>query len=337
MPQVRREFALYPRTKTSIAVLGTSRVDAYFAEEHRVGIRKTKYPVESGATLTDNAVVQPERLRLEGMVSDLLPAPGNTLSPDRATDVWSAIVALEKSRTPFDVVTPIRVYRNMLIVRAEAPRNRNTGNALRFVLELEELLLGQTEIVKLGMDDVSGPAADRVSELDGGDKTSPEVPISPETRDYVKQTVLATNPVPGTVGGMLPTFPPPVTSSRAVSRLTTSPLLSPVMAQQIPLTPPSRGGVRETFRTILGGQNIRFSRWYQPLDQNWYMSLRLSDVARTPIATGRRLLGRTVPLAGQVIPKFQGQFYVDGIGDPTRDSWGTTHRLLYLGQDALDA
>ena len=182
---VNREFALYPRTRTSIEVLGTGLIDGYSSEEHRVGLRKTRYPVESGLTLTDNAVVNPERLRLEGLVSDLLPAPGNELVADRGTNLWNAIVALERDRTPFDVVTPIRVYRNMLIVRAEVPRNNRTGESLRFILDLEELLLGQTEVAMIPPGQATGPAQDRTTTVDGGDRTAPaETP----TGDAVQQT-----------------------------------------------------------------------------------------------------------------------------------------------------
>ena len=323
---INRDFALYPRTKTSIAVLGNGRIDGYFSEEHRVGLRKTKYPVESGATLTDNAVSIPERLRLEGLVSDLLPAPGNTLSPDRAPDTWAAIVSLAKARTTFDVVTALKVYQNMLIVRAEAPRNNSTGNSLRFTLDLEELLLGQTEILKVEGDDANFLASERISEIDGGDRTSTFVPIAAQNRDFVRDTVDTVGRQSGTSQTQFSLLDP-VDLNQS--------LQLPEVAgtgQQVPFL--SR--VRETFRTSIGGHPVRFNKIYQPLDQSWYMSLSVADVARTPIVTGVRLLGRSVPLAAAgASTLIGGQLYVDGVGDPGRDAWGTSHRLLYLGEDLL--
>ena len=169
-------FAVYRQQRTMIPVL-EGRVDGFFREEHQLTLGTTENPVESGSTLTDNAVKRRERLRLEGMVSDLLPAPGNTHTPDRAADVWSEFVQLFENRTLVTVLTPIRVYRNMMIVRAIAPRDRYTGRALRFTVDLTELLFSDTEISRFSPDTVDpmGPAADRTSEVDGGDVASPTV------------------------------------------------------------------------------------------------------------------------------------------------------------------
>ena len=322
---INRDFALYPKTSTSISVLGSGRIDGYFSEEHRVGLRKTKYPVESGATLTDNAVSIPERLRLEGLVSDLLPAPGNTLSPDRAPDTWAAIVALAKARTTFDVVTALKVYSNMLIVRAEAPRNNLTGNSLRFTLDLEELLLGETEILKVGEEDAGPLASERISAIDGGDRTSTYVPVAAQNRDFVRDTVDTVSRQSGTAQNQFSLLQPVDPNQK---------LTLPDVAgqgQQVPFL--SR--VRETFRTRLGGKPVRFDKVFQPVDQSWYMSLSVADVARTPITTGVRLLGRAVPLATLPANALGGQLFVDGVGDPGRDAWGTSHRLIYMGEDLL--
>ena len=102
------------------------------------------------------------------------------------------------------------------------------------------------------------------------------------------------------------------------------------MAQRIPLTTRAR----ETFRTILDGQPVRITVWWQPLDASWYMSLTKATIAREPIVTGVRLLGQGVPLAGQAL-NFKGQFYVEGLGDPGREAWGSTHKLLYLSEAEL--
>lgn len=320
-----REFALYPQTRTSIPVLGQTSVDGYFREEHRVGLEKTLFPVESGASLTDNAVSRPQRLRLEGLVSDLLPAQGNSLSPDRATNTWAEIVALTKARTTFDVVTPIRVYTNMLIVRAEVPRSVRTGKALRFILELEELILETTQGTGIFEDQVMGPAVDRTSTVDGGDRTSPPVSVSESTRDYVQQAVLVSKPLPGTATAQfMPVFLQPAPAPNV-------PGVGELQGQQVPLF----RAARESFRTILDGQSVRVTKWYQPTDQSWYMSLNDVDEVRTPIATGIRLVEHGVPLAAQDL-KFRGQLLVDGVGDVGRGSWGSTHNLLYLPERVLN-
>ena len=151
------------------------------------------------------------------------------------------------------------------------------------------------------------------------------MPIAAQNRDFVRDTVDTVNRQSGTSQTQFSLLQP-VDPNQT--------LTLPEVAgtgQQVPFL--SR--VRETFRTTIGGTPVRFNKIYQPLDQSWYMSLSVADIVRTPIATGVRLLGRSVPLAAAGANVLRGQLYVDGVGDPGRDAWGTSHRLLYLGEDLL--
>ena len=170
-------FAIYPRTRTEIGALA-GRVDGYPVEEHRLDLTLTHNPVERGATLTDNAVKGQEKLRLQGWVSDLQPAPGNVLSHDRAADTWAAIVNLFVARELVEVVTALKVYRDMVIKRAIAPVDKMTGRALRFTIDLAQVLFANTEIVRVSADavDPAGPAAARTSTVDAGDQPALGVP-----------------------------------------------------------------------------------------------------------------------------------------------------------------
>ncbi len=174
-------FALYPRQPTAIPAI-VSLIDAYVSEEHTLTLATTAHPIESGSSLTDNAVKQPEQLKLSGWVSDLLPVPGAEVGPlgDRAPDAWAALVKLFEERVPVQVITHLRTYPQMLILKATAPVDVNTGQSLRFTLELQEVLFAQTRIVRFPPDVVNprGPAADRTSAVDGGDR--PAAFVSPE-------------------------------------------------------------------------------------------------------------------------------------------------------------
>ena len=175
-------FALYPQTRTEIPLL-RGKVDGYPTEEHRLELGTTEYPVESGSSLTDNAVKKPEKLRLTGWVSDLLPAPGSEPGPikQRAAKTWQNLIQIFEDRMPVSVITPLRVYRNMLITSASAPVNVNTGRSLRFTLELKEVLFADTELTRFppGRVNPNGPAVDRTSTVDGGDRVSSPTPVLP--------------------------------------------------------------------------------------------------------------------------------------------------------------
>lgn len=172
-------FALYARASTRIEPLA-GRVDAWPVEEHLLEMATTENPIESGSTLTDHAVRRRERLTLTGWVADLLPAAGNerATGAHRAAEAWARIATMFRERQPVTVHTELRTYQNMLITRATAPVDVGTGRSLRFELRLAELLFADTELLRLAPDTVSedGPAADRVSTVDGGDRRSETVP-----------------------------------------------------------------------------------------------------------------------------------------------------------------
>ena len=203
-------FALFRQARTMIPVL-EHRVDAYPVEEHRLDLATTEHPVESGNELTDNAVKRREHLRLQGWVSDLLPARGNertlgdsgltgiisnivssrarTNSVDRPADTWGEIIQLMENRTPITVVTALRTYRNMLIVRAVAPVDVTTGHrSLRFTIDLAEVLFTDTELSRISIDNVveDGPAALRPSLRDYGDLAARTVPVPEPVREFAR-------------------------------------------------------------------------------------------------------------------------------------------------------
>ena len=142
--------------------------DGFISEEHAVRISKTSYPVETGGSLVDHAVVQPRTLKLAGWVSDLLDPEGRRGSPSRGGDAWFQLNRLVESREPFLVVTMLGVYPSMLITSLKAPVDRTTGRALRFEMELEEVQFRSLERGQRPPPVRIGPAEDRPEETDRG-------------------------------------------------------------------------------------------------------------------------------------------------------------------------
>lgn len=172
-------FAIY--TGTSVVALGR-HVDGYYAEQHKIRVSKTAYPVESGASLTDHAVREPTKLKLMGWVSDLMPAqaaiPRVALS-ERGSAAWLEILRVLEEREPLTVVTALAVYQNMLLTAAEAPVDSTTGLSLRFTLDLEEVLLtnptrGDGPLVTVSR----GPAANRLGAVRRGRLQAPPVAVA---------------------------------------------------------------------------------------------------------------------------------------------------------------
>ena len=150
--------------------------DGFISEEHAVRISKTSYPVETGGSLVDHAVVQPRTLKLVGWVSDLLAPEGRRGSPSRGSDAWLQLNRLVESREPFLAVTMLGAYPSMLITSLKAPVDRTTGRALRFEMELEEVQFRALERGQRPPPVRIGPAEDRSEEDDRGRVNAPSIP-----------------------------------------------------------------------------------------------------------------------------------------------------------------
>ncbi len=153
-----------------------SIADGFISEEHAVRISKTSYPVETGGSLVDHAVVQPRTLKLVGWVSDLLAPEGRRGNPSRGSDAWLQLTRLVESREPFLVFTMLGVYPSMLITSLKAPVDRTTGRALRFEMELEEVQFRALERGQRPPPVRIGPAEDRSEEVNRGKGNAPSIP-----------------------------------------------------------------------------------------------------------------------------------------------------------------
>lgn len=101
------------------------------------------------------------------------------------------------------------------------------------------------------------------------------------------------------------------------------------MAQVIALT----DDARQTFRTVLDGQSIRITAWWQPSTEAWYATLQF--VGGDYIASGLRLTARSLILE-DFVSDFRGCLWVDGDGEPGRHAWSAgSHRLLFLAAGEL--
>ena len=167
-------FVLFPGSRALSSVPSryaqplAAIADGFISEEHAVRISKTSYPVETGGSLVDHAVVQPRTLKLVGWVSDLLAPEGRRGSPSRGSDAWLQLNRLVESREPFLAVTMLGAYPSMLITSLKAPVDRTTGRALRFEMELEEVQFRALERGQRPPPVRIGPAEDRSEEVDGG-------------------------------------------------------------------------------------------------------------------------------------------------------------------------
>jgi len=168
-------FGIFGQDQTFIEGL-FGIVDAHPDESHELKVTKTAYPIETGSSLTDNAVIEPRKLTLEGWISDLLYSENALVQIEgRPIEGWNRLVTLAEDREPLTVVTTLQVYENMLITNLSSVKNADTGETLRFIVELEEILFSETRLTRLPPSriDRTGRAADKTSQVDRGRIQSP--------------------------------------------------------------------------------------------------------------------------------------------------------------------
>ena len=108
--------------------VGPVQLDVFVSEKHESALEITLNPVEFGADITDHAYSQPKKVMLD-------------VADRSAALTYQMLVRFQKTRIPFTIVTGLDIYRNMLISRLEADRDREFTNVLRCKVELQEVIL----------------------------------------------------------------------------------------------------------------------------------------------------------------------------------------------------
>lgn len=114
------------------------QVSASITETHTHEAIVTMHPIEAGSTITDHVQLSPKAVSMEGVVvaGDL-----------RVGEAYALLLEIFESRTPFDLITGIRVYTSMLFTRFAMVRNKGTGSVLRFNAELRQITFATSQTV----------------------------------------------------------------------------------------------------------------------------------------------------------------------------------------------
>lgn len=153
---------LFVRTKRSI---GGIQLDATLSESHDSPVKISKNPVELGANITDHAIIEPKVLTIVAEVSDTplgLAAFGQIVdlvtglfgsstseNLTRSNAAYNAMIQLQEALEPIEVQTKLKLYKDMLIANISTLQDKDTSNIVAMVIRLEEILIVESEVVKL--------------------------------------------------------------------------------------------------------------------------------------------------------------------------------------------
>ena len=148
--------------------------DLILQEDHAFESQVTQYSVEAGGVVSDHVVCRPRKGKLQGLVSNFSLQHTNKLDgelenlfrigrpgrwkagpvsvPNRALTTWELFRELWQKRLPVTVATTIEVYESVVVTNVATTRDGDSGDALKFAVDFEEVKVVQLEEVVLQAD-----------------------------------------------------------------------------------------------------------------------------------------------------------------------------------------
>lgn len=146
-------------TISAQATAATSYVfDAVLAAEHDQTLTKTHHPVQTGASVSSHAYIEPAQLVLYVLMSDVAAqytASNQTTAPfvqkwtgnpSKSVSAYLQVLALQSARIPLTITTRLRTYYNMLILKVSPREDDKTITGARFRIEFEQLFVATTQV-----------------------------------------------------------------------------------------------------------------------------------------------------------------------------------------------
>lgn len=142
---------------------GNVELDAALDEAHEWSAEVTSNPVEQGAPISDHIILQPDKLRIRGFVTDaplnasssitgLITSVGGVIgggpvhtAANRTQAAFDLLGQLLKLKLEVTVYTKHRTYTDMVLTNVTVPRAATTGEALEFTAEFQHIVKVETQ------------------------------------------------------------------------------------------------------------------------------------------------------------------------------------------------
>lgn len=128
--------------------VGQITMEVVISESTNDTLTITKQPVQQGASITDHAYKEPTALSMtahlkDGSILGSLAAlnPFGSGTAGGLSKLYEELLDLQSSRVPFDVITPKRIYHNMLMSSLGVTTDKQTENILAVSMSFQEVIL----------------------------------------------------------------------------------------------------------------------------------------------------------------------------------------------------
>jgi len=191
---------LFIRTQKAI---GGIQLDAVISESHVNEVSLTNNPVEFGAEITDNAVVQPKQINILAEVSDtplgvaafgqivdlVTGLFGSSTSENitRSNAAYNAVIQLQEDREPIQIQTKLKLYTDMIITKVTTIQDKDTSRIVRMSIDLQQVIITQSEIVQLSEDQLrAGSAKEQASPAEKSGRKEATEPSAATDKSVLK-------------------------------------------------------------------------------------------------------------------------------------------------------
>jgi len=124
--------------------IGDISVNVILSESTNDALTITKQPVQTGASITDHAYLEPTTLSMQILQQDNEFSFAGLLPSGAASGLaalYKKFLKLQSDRVPFAVFTPKRLYKNMLLSGIALTTDKKTENILALSLSFQEVII----------------------------------------------------------------------------------------------------------------------------------------------------------------------------------------------------
>ena len=144
-------------------MIGTIAVTVIVNEVTTDTLTITKQPIQQGASITDHAYLEPTSFS-----HTILYAYNSNVS---LTKMYQQFLTLQASAIPFDIVTPKRMYRNMLLGVLTQTTDKLTENCLSIHATYQSIIIVPLSTVQVDPSNQKNAAATQATQ-NGGQKSA---------------------------------------------------------------------------------------------------------------------------------------------------------------------
>tara|TARA_R110002012_G_scaffold265589_1_gene448997 strand:+ start:2783 stop:3496 length:714 start_codon:yes stop_codon:yes gene_type:complete len=166
-------------------------IDATVSMNHERAATPTKNPIETGSNVTDHINLDNDRLSIEGVVtnsplsliqsaqtilsqrlvdaavnqfglnrgltSGALGSVGRLLINDgnRVENTFRYLEEIHANRIPFSIITGLKRYSNMVLVKLSVPQTSADGDAIRFNATFEKILIVESQLTAVSIENLA--------------------------------------------------------------------------------------------------------------------------------------------------------------------------------------